>query len=226
MLKLSLCLAAGLIVVCGTSDLCEAWQEEEKPAAKSEQKSFDLSLFDGKTIGKWKVLEEFSFKKHGEVIVKDGELRLEQGSLGTGIAWTGELPRINYEFSWEAKRTKGEDFFSGVTFPIHENYCTLILGGWGGGATGLSNLDDLSAIENETTGFTQFENDKWYACRLRVTEEKIEAWIDDKQIVSVKTGKHRYKIWWEQEPARPLGITTWKTSASLRKLHLKSIEPK
>jgi hypothetical protein len=30
----------------------------------------------------------------------------------------------------------------------------------------------------------------------------------------------KFSIWWEQEPARPLGIATWNTSAALRNIRL------
>ena len=31
------------------------------------------SLFDGKTLGKWKVVDDFDFHAHGKVAVRDGE---------------------------------------------------------------------------------------------------------------------------------------------------------
>ena len=132
------------------------------PAAGEEWKS----LFDGKTLGKWEVIEKHSFKEHGPVEVKDGAIVLGEGRPATGIRWTGEFPKINYEVTLEAKRIEGNDFFCGVTFPVGKSPCTLILGGWGGTAVGLSNIDNNSAIENETTQFRDFKRDRWYAIRL------------------------------------------------------------
>ena len=99
-------------------------------------------------------------------------------------------------------------------------YLSLVLGGWGGGATGISNLDNMSAIENETTGFHEFEQDRWYRIRLRVTDDKVEAWVDDEQIVGVEHTKHKLSIWWEQEPVRPFGIASWYTKSALRNIRL------
>ncbi len=64
-------------------------------------------------------------------------------------------------------------------FPVKKSHCSLVLGGWGGSLTGLSSLDGFDASENETTNVMDFKEGQWYKIRLRVTEKKIEAWIDD-----------------------------------------------
>ena len=201
--------------------------QETKVAVPEKGKAENTtSLFDGKSLEGWKVIDQFVFKRHGKVSVKKGELILEKGSAGTGIAWQKEMPKIDYEIRLEAKRIEGSDFFCGLTFPVHDDYCTLILGGWGGGATGLSNLDDFAAIENATSNFLEFKNGQYYPVRLRVTSKKIEAWVADKKIVDVDPTQHRLSIWWEQEPARPLGIATWYTSAAFKKIELEVLKPK
>jgi hypothetical protein len=123
---------------------------------------------------------------------------------------------MNYEVALEARRTDGSDFFCGMTFPINKAHCTFICGGWGGGTTGLSNINGFSADENGTTGYTEFEKNRWYKIRLRVTPEKIAAWIDDKQIIDLELKDQKFSIWWEQEPLRPFGIGNWYTATELR----------
>ncbi|MCA9103905.1 MAG: DUF1080 domain-containing protein [Pirellulaceae bacterium] len=182
------------------------------------------TLFDGESLEGWKILDTTVYKRHGEVAVRDGAIRLGAGTPGCGIAWEGDVPRIDYELRLRARRVEGGDFFCGVTFPVNDQYCTLILGGWGGGATGLSNVDNLAAIENLTTDFLEFEQEQWYPVRLRVTGEKIQAWVGEKQIVNVVTADHQYAIWWEQEPARPLGITSWYTTAELKDIVLERLD--
>ena len=78
----------------------------------------------------------------------------------------------------------------------------------------------MSAIENESTGYHEFEQNRWYRVRLRVSDEKVEAWIDDDQIVDVEHTKHKLSIWWEQEPVRPFGIASWYTKSAVRKVRL------
>jgi hypothetical protein len=191
------------------------------PAAAGEWKS----LFDGKTLGKWEVIANRNFKEHGPVEVKEGMIVLDEGRPATGIRWTGEFPKVNYEVTLEAKRIKGNDFFCGMTFPVGKSPCTLILGGWGGTVVGLSNIDNNSAVENETTQFRDFKRDQWYAIRLRVTEEKIEVWIDKQRIIDLATRGKKLSIWWEQEPALPFGIVTWVTEGAVREIRVRSIDP-
>src|SRR5881628_3209780 len=69
------------------------------------------SLFDGKSLAGWKITD---FAGHGEVRVKDGKILLQTGVM-TGITWTNDLFRTNYEISLEAMRVEGNDFFCGLT---------------------------------------------------------------------------------------------------------------
>lgn len=182
------------------------------------------ALFDGESLEGWRILDTTVYKRHGEVRVNEGAIRLSAGTPGTGIALAQAPPTNQYEIRLEARRVEGGDFFCGLTFPVDDAYCTLILGGWGGGATGLSNVDDLAAIENSTTDFREFENGKWYQVRLRVADGKITAWVDGDSIVDLATQDKKFSIWWEQEPARPLGITSWYTTAEVRKIEIERLE--
>ncbi|MBP7934675.1 MAG: DUF1080 domain-containing protein [Phycisphaerae bacterium] len=180
-------------------------------------------LFDGQSLAGWRVLKDGAFEHHGQVRVKDGTIVLERGSLQTGVGWNGQVPRDDYEVSLEAMRTDGNDFFCGLTFPVGNEPCTWIIGGWGGSVVGLSNVDNDAAVENVTTQGMTFENNRWYKIRLRVTTSRIDAWIDDKQMIDLERGEHKFSVWWEQEPARPLGIAAWDTGAALRNIRLKRL---
>lgn len=180
-------------------------------------------LFNGHDLAGWSIIEKYDFSRHGKVTVADDVITLEAGTPATGIRVDGEFPRMNYEVTLEAKRIEGSDFFCGITFPVGDDDLSLVLGGWGGGTTGISNLDNMSAVENHTTGFHEFKQDQWYRVRLRVAAEKVEAWIDDEQIVDVEHAKHKLSIWWEQEPVRPFGIASWYTTSALRNLQLKRL---
>lgn len=199
----------------------------EKESVDKERKS--QTLFDGKTLGKWKAAEKFDFQAHGPIVVKDGAIEIGSGSPASGIRYTGKLPRLDYEISLEAKRIVGSDFFCGMTFPVGESYCTLIVGGWGGSIVGLSNVDGASAAENSSCTVGEFKNDHWHKILLRVTSAKIEVWIDKEKVIDQPTADHKFTIWWEQEPMRPLGIATWETGSALRNMRLEKLgksEPK
>src|SRR5690606_20757163 len=114
-----------------------------------------------------------------------GQLRIAAGDPGSGLVYRGPLPRTDYRISLEAQRTSGEDFFCGLTFPIGDAYATLIIGGWGGGVTGVSNINGMTAVENETTSYRPFENQRWYKIELRVTRPRLIALVDDEEILNV-----------------------------------------
>lgn len=207
------------------------WAAADPPAPEntsnddlSLREDLGASLFDGRTLDGWQTLDAHSFKRHGEVTVEDGRIALAAGAPATGIRYAGDVPRIDYELSFEAMRVEGNDFFCGLTFPVGQAPCTLIVGGWGGGVVGLSNVDGRHAEENETMKYRPFENGRWYRVRLRVTAERIAAWIDDEQLVDLATADRKFTIWWEQEPAAPLGIATWHTSAAFRDIRLTRLE--
>jgi len=112
------------------------------------------------------------------------------GSSLTGVTWTpakgtAAIPTNNYEIELEARRVEGGDFFCGLTFPYKDSHASLILGGWGGGVVGISCIDYDDASENETTTYHAFKQDQWYKVRLKITENHVEAWINDKSFVDV-----------------------------------------
>jgi sugar phosphate isomerase/epimerase len=176
-------------------------------------------LFDGKTLKGWKITD---FGGHGDVLVEKGTIVLEAGNDLTGINYTGDIPRMNYEVEFEAMKVVGDDFFCGFTFPVGEKCCTFIVGGWGGGVVGISSLDGNDASENETTQAMKFEKNRWYRIRTRVTESRIEAWIDKEQVVNVETtGKTISMRPGEIEESQPFGIASFRTRAALRNITLR-----
>ena len=113
------------------------------------------SLFDGKTLEFW---DPTNFGGEGECQVENGLIRIEAGDPLSGLTYNkDDLPKINYEFSMEAKRLDGVDFFGSVTFPYKDNHCSLIVGGWAGSTVGLSNVDGKDASSNETKRLLSFE---------------------------------------------------------------------
>ncbi len=191
-----------------------------EPNATKEMPRTEISLFDGKSLGQWAVTD---FGGQGDVYVKDGAIYLEMGNDMTGVNWTGPVVRMNYEITLEAMRVSGSDFFCGLTFPVAENPCSLILGGWGGGVCGLSNIDYYDAANNETTKFISFEDNKWYRVRLRVTPDRIQAWLDDEELVNIETTGRKIDIRAEVDLSQPLGIATWQTTGAIRNIQLQTL---
>jgi hypothetical protein len=187
------------------------------------------NLFDGRTLAGW---APSPFEGGGDVKVQSpfrdgrGAIVIEPGTTLSGFNWTrgGALPRTNYEIALEAMKLEGSDFFCGLTFPVGKSACSLILGGWGGTVMGLSSIDHSDASDNETSQNMEFAPNRWYRIRVRVTDAKIEAWIDDEQkidleikgrIVSLRPGDIQQSL--------PLGVATYMTKAAIRDIRLRRL---
>jgi len=229
--SLALLIASG----CATkTEERSAKSQVQSPAAKSAPNTTNVAseaarasatssatqqLFDGKTLKGWRISD---FAGSGAVKVEDGKLILEMGTM-TGVTCTSTVPTMNYEISLDAMRVDGNDFFCGLTFPVGKDPCSLIVGGWGGGVVGLSSLDGQDAANNETTQYMNFQKGRWYQIRLRVVPNQIQAWIDGDKVVDVDTKDRQISIRIEVEESRPLGFSTWSTTAALRNIQLRRL---
>ena len=179
-----------------------------------------MPLFDGKSLAGWK---SANFGGEGEVSVKDGTINMDMGGPLTGITWQKKFPKSNYEIQLEAMKVDGIDFFCGLTFPVKDSHASFIVGGWGGGVVGISSIDDADASANDTTSFAKFDQGKWYKIRVRVTDDKIEAWIDDKNLVDQEIVGKKISTRSEVDLSKPLGISAFETQAALRNLQYRLV---
>ncbi|MHC4228963.1 MAG: 3-keto-disaccharide hydrolase [Planctomycetota bacterium] len=198
--------------------------EPSEPNVAQAAPPTDNSLFDGKTLGNWKITD---FGGQGNVYVKDGSIYLEMGNDMTGITWAAPLPaKTNYEITLEAMRVDGSDFFCGLTFPVGENFCSLVLGGWGGTLCGLSNIDYYDAANNETTRIVSFETGKWYHVRLHVRPNRIQAWLQEEgeePLVDMDITDRKIDTRAEMDMCQPMGVATWQTSGAVRNIHMRKL---
>ena len=210
-----------LIVLCAALASVAVAADEPSPSKEEPADEKATLLFDGETLKNWKVTD---FGRQGEVKVEEGQLVIYKGRPLSGVTWDGkELPKVDYEITLECKRVDGSDFFCGLTFPVQDNPCTLVIGGWGGSLTGLSNINYQDASENETTNFFDIESDKWYKVRLRVTKTQIQAWLDDKELADVDYSDKKIGIRFEMSPCKPLGLANYNTTTAVRKFQLREL---
>ena len=178
---------------------------------------------NGKKLNGWSVT---AFAGHGEVRAeKDGRVVLGMGEDLTGMQWTNGavLPKTDYEISLDAMKLDGSDFFCGLTVPVGESFCTLVLGGWGGAVVGISSIDGLDASENQTMKTIPFDKNHWYHVRMRVKKDRLEAWLDQDRIIDEDIeGKKISMRPGEIEMSAPLGIATWRTSAVVRNVEIRT----
>ncbi len=192
---------------------------KDAPAKKDDKV---LSLFNGKNLDGWEIS---NFGGEGEVTVEEGLLLIDFGADLSGVTWKNAdvLPKTNYEITLEAKRVDGSDFFCGLTFPVKKDSCSLILGGWGGGVCGLSSLDGNDASENATTLYREFKSGQWYKIKLRVTDDRIQSWIDEKEMIDADIKGKKISIRGEVELSKPLGLATYRTKGAFRNISLRRL---
>jgi len=205
--------------------------EPSKPETKKEEaagtaQAKEIVLFDGKSLDDW---ESVDIGASGAVELEGGLMIINQGDSVSGAVYkkAASLPVTNYEISLDAKRLEGVDFFCGLTFPVGsvKTCATLVCGGWGGAVTGISSIDGLDASENGTSNFVRYEDNKWYAVKVRVTPENLSVWIDGKHLIDQdlkdkKIGVRPGPI----ESYLPLSFTTFATTAAIRNVKLKMLE--
>lgn len=175
------------------------------------------NLFNGKDLTGWKRAD----------IIDNGEIKVLPGGIvecGVGrsisaIAYTNEFPTMNYELSLEAMRVAGDDFFIALTIPIEKSFCTVIIGGWGGGLCGFSSYDGGDAANNQWAQGVALKNNCWYKLVVRVTTCVLQISLDqdlytarvefdDSGRFSLRSG--------EMDKTTPLGLATYETKAHWR----------
>ena len=179
-------------------------------------------LFDGKTLTGW---QPTRFGGEGEVAVADGRIEMAFGYSLTGITYQDVFPKLDYEFELEAIKIDGNDFFCGLTFPVEQSYCSLIVGGWGGAVVGISSIDGQDASQNDTTRYMRFEHGQWYRIRLRVTAVRLRAWIDEQLVVDQPIQGRRISTRSEVNLSQPFGICAYETRAAFRNIRVRRLNP-
>jgi Domain of Unknown Function (DUF1080) len=207
---LAVLLSTGLVWPLLAADKPSA--DKSPPAGKE--------LFDGKSLAGWKVTD---FGGEGKVEVRDKTVVMAKGSPMTGITFSGKLPKSNYELTLEGKRVEGSDFFCTTTFPVGDKCCSFVTGGWGGTIVGLSNVNSENASANATTKTMDFDTGRWYKFRLRVTKDRIRAWIDDEQVVDLDTEDRKITLHRACDPCKPFGFATWKTTGAVRAVRVRRL---
>jgi hypothetical protein len=192
---------------------------DDKPAAKSPPQG--KALFDGKSLTGWK---SAGYIAGGKVHVKDGAIVMEKGERMTGVTYQGkDFPKLDYEVTFQGKKVAGDDFFCTATFPVGDSFCSLVAGGWGGQVVGLSSLNFMDASENDTSTSLEFKKDHWYRFKIRVAKDRIQAWIDDKQLIDADITDRKVHIRFECDNCKPFGFCTWDTIGAVREIRVRML---
>ena len=166
----------------------------------------------------------------GSFSITANEITLPAGKPMSGMrfeGWASEhLPVTDYEITLEARRVEGRDFFAALTFPVRslDTCATLVLGGWGGDLVGISSIDGQDASENSTRSSQRFTNGQWYRVRLRITDDDLMAWLDDRLIINTSLKGRKISLrMGDIEACAPFGLATYATTGQVRKLMLRRL---
>lgn len=184
-----------------------------------------VDLLDAKHLSGWKPA---GIPDQGRAKIAQNLLRLPPGRPMTGVVFAEwekhDLPRTDYEVTFEARRVEGRDFFAALTFPVGKDHLSLINGGWGGSTTGLSNIDALPAVDNPTGSAQRYETGVWYRFRLEVRADFIKVWIDDRIIVNVGIQGHMIDLrQGDIEKCAPFGFASYGTTGEIRNITLRPL---
>ncbi|MFO0921279.1 MAG: DUF1080 domain-containing protein [Pirellulales bacterium] len=172
------------------------------------------SLIVAKSLEGW---EKSNYGGEGNVsVAENGELIFDSGMPLTGITYKKEFPKENFEVRWKAKRIEGSDFLAGLTFPVGDEHCSFICGGWGGGLVGISSIDGNDASENQTTQFLDVKNNQWYSFVVKVTPKTIQVWIDGKEVIDLPREGKSFTVRGEVRINRPFGYCVFSSKVAVK----------
>lgn len=207
---------------------CASNRSGEQGQAQAEDAVRAISLIDPE-LTRWQTI---NFGGEGYVYFKEEALSLDYGNPLTGLRYKGDLAAIfgedleNYEITLEAMRVEGVDMFLGLTFPVgKDGHVSLVLGGWAGAITGLSNLDGLNASENATTQYHNMPAKQWFKVKVRVTTTKIQCWLDNKQLVDINRADYeKYDTHSAVVDTKPFGMFSYDTWGQVRDMKVRKLD--
>lgn len=220
-----------LLLVCGLTFGCQktesAHQEtneghKQQVTDEQPQEPEWTELLDKEHLPNWK---KINFGGAENQTVEPNRISVEMGYPLTGLHYPdAELPTSNYELELDVRKEQGTDFFCCLTFPVGDSHCSFVVGGWGGTVTGISCIDQRDASDNPTTTVHKYNVGQWYHIRIKVTDDKVECWIDDEQVVDLTLGDLELSLRIEVEPCAPLGLCSFETAATWKGIRIRKLK--
>ncbi len=208
---------------------CAGCADRAAPDARDPERYAWRDLFDGESLTGWR---HIGFDGDGGAAeVADGKIVFGRGRPFTGLTVADpdfDAPAEEYEVAVRARKIDGRDFFCALTFPVPEKgaCCTFVAGGWGGGVTGLSNIDGLDANRNTTRAALQYQTGRWYDLRVEVRRGRIRCWVDRRLVVNALIADRQISMRpGAIEACQPLGVASYETAAEIETIRVRALPP-
>jgi len=204
----------------------KGWPERELVVGCGDEQAVASSTgsqWQNVPTGDRKLWEVSQFGGEGEVEFSAESIVMEAGDPLTGVRCLVDMPRENFEIELQSRRLTNFDFFCGLTFPVGEGKCSLILGGWAGSVVGLSSIDGVDAARNQTKKLMHFDNERWYRVRVQVTPAMVTCWVDDEKVVEQARGDHKFDIRVEMDASSPLGVAAFQCRSEIRQFRWRKL---
>ncbi|NQT53548.1 DUF1080 domain-containing protein, partial [bacterium] len=193
-----------------------------RAAADADSDAGWASLFDGRTLGDWQPVGSLGSK----ATVQDGSIVLDSLPGWNAAHWRTDVPRENYEFAYETMRKSGSGDFGTLAFAIGgATHCMLHIGAGDGRTIGLSLVDNRDYRSNGTARKLDLCNGRWYSVQLQVTEDRVRAWIDGRQVVDQPREGHRFAPKSHiSRRIKAFGLCSLKSVAAVRNIRLRRLK--
>jgi hypothetical protein len=180
------------------------------------------SLFDGKTLRGWKLIDGHPFGNHGRVDVRNNEIVLGKGGPCTGIQYTGDLPKSDYEFSFEVMSHSASGGLMSMAFHVEGSSTMASIDVHDGGTIEAI----MRVVDGGNRGIAakaRFEKGRWYRVLVQVTQSRLLVLLDDEKLFDWPRPQHSFGKPVEWGALVPFGIGNWDAETSLRRIQVRRI---
>jgi hypothetical protein len=184
-----------------------------------------VNLFDERYRSQWEIIDVAKGRGHGgKSSVKDGRALLSGLKNRITGRWVGKFPTMDYEVVFEVARTAGLRF-PYVVFAVGDSHGVWFMAGRDGTYAGLSTVDGKGYDQkgNPTYRRVRYAAKRWYKARLRVAGGKVEAWVDDEQVIDLPDAERRVQKDAFGVTLKPFTISVHEAVNVIRNLRLHSL---
>jgi alpha-N-arabinofuranosidase len=157
----------------------------------------------------WNRSFEYTEDSAGKWAVKDGLISETALTDGAKLVF-GDPSWKDYEFTFEAKKTAGNEGFLALVRVNDAQFFWVNIAGWTNTVTRLQHLGPPRSADLGPRGIpTKVVVGEWYKVRVRCEGNRVQAWLGDQQVCDATLPA-------DLEHAGCVGLGAWQTTAEFR----------